>query len=489
MDRSDSGGDRGGPDAERNDEPISARLVPDRLRRSYVAKFGLVILAVLVLTAGVAGFFYLDISSQITETSQGEVEMSAEFQAEKLSNEVNRYEQIAASLATHDRIVDREGVQIEARLNNEHFRGPEEIQAMHYVDLETDTVTQSTDRTAVGTDLSELDLDVHVRSRSGVSEYSYEDVDLTGLDSTFTDTFEHDGENVVAFISPVENTDSDGAIVVVVPVAELATDVDSTIDGDYTEVVDIGDGDVMVGSDEDAVLSTYRDGEATEIVEEARFESGTAEFDDAGEIVGYAHVSDTDWVLLFHAPQSNAYALVDNVANSLIALIAVALAGFLFIGATIGRSTAKALDDIAEDATALSNGDTDVEITTDGRIDEIGQVRNSFRDISQYVETATHQSNAIAQQEFDDPALEQAVPGTLGESLATMHTDLESYIEDVEASKAEAEASREEAAEARQEAEALAQRLERKATEFGDVMGVAADGDLTQRLDDDVDNE
>ncbi len=151
----------------------------------------------------------------------------------------------------------------------------------------------------------------------------------------------------------------------------------------------------------------------------------------------------------------------------MIALIGVSVATLLVIGATVGRSTASTLGDLADDATALSDGDTDVEITTDGRIDEIGQVRNSFREISQYVETATHQSDAIARQAFDDPVLEEDVPGTLGKSLETMRTDLESYIEDVEASKAEAEAASQEAAEARREAEELADRLERKAAEFG----------------------
>ncbi|TYT60253.1 hypothetical protein FYC77_19925, partial [Natrialba swarupiae] len=370
--RSDSSGDGGGSDARGNDESIAARLVPDRFRRSYVAKFGFVILVVLVLTIGVAGVFYLDISNQITETSQGEVEMAAEYQAETLSNEMGSYEQIAVTLATHDRIVDRGGAQVEARLNNEHFRGPDEVRALHYVDLETDTITQSTDGSQVGTDISDLGLDVHIRDGGSASEYSYENVDLTDVDSTFTDSYEHGGTTLVAFLSPVDNADSDGAIMVVVPASELVPEVEGTADGDYTEVVDVRDGDVMVANDESTHLSPYRDGEASDVIEEGRFETGSLDFDDTDEVVGYTRVPDTDWVLLFHTPQSNAYAVVDDVATSLVALIGVALAGFLVIGATIGRSTAKALEDLADDATALSDGDTDVEITTDGRIDEIG---------------------------------------------------------------------------------------------------------------------
>ncbi|MEY7850443.1 methyl-accepting chemotaxis protein [Natrarchaeobius sp. A-rgal3] len=466
-----------------------SRAVPDRIRRSYVAKFGIGILLALVLISLVSGFFYLDISNQITENSQDEIQMAAEFEAEELGNEVDGYEQMARMLATNERIVDRSDERIQSTLNNEYIQSSDSVHSIHHVDLETDTISQSTDSDDVGTDVTELGLDVHTRNGGVATEYAYEEIIISRLDSTFTDTFEYEGADVIAFISPVDHSDGNGAIMIFVSVSELAEEFDATGDDGHVEVVDRGEHDVLLSQDDGQLYSAYRDGTAGEVVERGTAEPGSVEFDDTDEVAGYALVPGTDWVLITHVPQSSAYALVDNVATSLIALIGVSVATLLVIGATVGRSTARTLEDLADDATALSEGDADVEITADGRIDEIGQVRNSFREISQYVETATHQSDAIARQAFDDPVLEQAVPGTLGESLETMRADLESYIEDVEASKAEAEASREEAAEAKREAERLAERLEEKAQEFGDVMGVAADGDLTQRLDDDVDNE
>ncbi|WP_235019799.1 methyl-accepting chemotaxis protein [Natrialba sp. INN-245] len=466
-----------------------SRLVPDRIRRSYVAKFGIGILLAVVLISLVSGFFYLDISNQITENSQDEIQMAAEFEAEELGNELGGYEQTAQMLANNERIVDRSDHRIQLTLENEHIRGPDSIHSIHHVDLETDTVTQSTNEDDIGTDVTELDLNVHTRTRGAATEHAYEDIVVMRLDSTYTDTFEYNGEDVVAFISPVDHSDSNGAIMILVSASELADGFDSTDEDSHVEVVDYGENDVLLSQNDEQLYSTYRDGTADEVIQRGADEPGAVEFDDTDEVAGYALVPGTDWVLVTHTTQSNAYALADNVATSLIALIGVSVATLLVIGATVGRSTASTLGDLADDATALSDGDTDVEITTDGRIDEIGQVRNSFREISQYIETATHQSDAIARQAFDDPVLEEDVPGTLGKSLETMRTDLESYIEDVEASKAEAEAASQEAAEARREAEELADRLERKAAEFGAVMAVAADGDLTQRLDEDVDNE
>ncbi|RQH01842.1 methyl-accepting chemotaxis protein [Natrarchaeobius oligotrophus] len=463
------------------------RLAPDRLRRSYVAKFGLVLVAVLVVTALIAAFFYLAISDEISESAQNELATDAELQAQELAHLIDNYQHIANGVSTHPSIVDSSEDRREARLRYELAR--DEIDAIHYVDLETDTVSVSTEPDGVGTDVSALDLTLHFDGDWEFTDQQYDDVDLSQAEAAFTETYLDDGDGYVAFLSHVDNSDGEGAVMVVVSVETLLNQFATSVDDGYTEVVDSGDQTVQVSPNDEALRSTYRDGERAQVIDLGRSGSGATDFDDTDEVAAYAPVPNTNWVLMSHMPQSSAYATVDNVANSLIALIAVTMVGFLVIGATTGRSTATALETLADDASDLSNGNIDIEIDDDGRIDEVGQVRDSFDDIRAYLETATAQSDAIARQEFDDPVLEEDVPGTLGDSLAAMGDDLESYISDVEAAKAEAERSQSEAAEARREAEALAERLERKAGEFGRVMGIAADGDLTQRLDDDVDNE
>lgn len=130
----------------------------------------------------------------------------------------------------------------------------------------------------------------------------------------------------------------------------------------------------------------------------------------------------------------------------------------------------------------IANGETDIEpIEADGN-DEIASLIESFETTRQYIATVGDQADALAAKAFDDPVFEQRVPGSLGASLATMRDNLETSINDLEVSRREAE-------QARQEAEQLATTLEQQADVFGARMEQAADGDLTQRLPAETDQE
>ncbi|EMA32171.1 methyl-accepting chemotaxis sensory transducer [Halobiforma lacisalsi AJ5] len=477
------------------------RLLPDRIRSSYVAKFALVICVVLVVTVAAALFFYVDITGEITTNVQSEVELATSDEASELSSLLESHEETARSIAGTTVLERGSDEDVETRLAEEQRGAGDAVIAIHHVDLASDEIIHSSDANAVETDVSEYGMTIHLPVKDTVVEREYSG--NLNVDSTYTDTFEYDGNAVIAFLSPVERAgDGETAVMVVASATELAAEFEEPVEGGHIRVVDVKSTAVLLAEDDDAIGETYREGEESALIDSVTHEagesvnesedddgSGVLEYDDTDELVGYATVPETDWVLATHAPESNAYALADEVATSLLTLIAIAVGGLLVVGATIGRSTAHALDDLADNAVAISEGATDVEVADDDRIDEVGQVRRAFDGIQSYLETAADQADAIARQEFDDPALERDVPGGLGDSLETMRTDLERSIDDLEASKAEAEASREEAAEARREAEELAQRLERKAGEFADVMADAADGDFTRRLDENVDND
>ncbi|RQH02488.1 methyl-accepting chemotaxis protein [Natrarchaeobius oligotrophus] len=466
------------------------RVVPNRIRESYLSKFGLVILLVLVVTAATALFFYGDITDEITSDVQHNVETNTASDGDQLAVWLTEYERSAELLANSDVMTEGSESAIRIALMNQRGVLPPETDAIHYVDLESNEIRVSTDSGATGTDVSAYDLSVHERTATDVTELSYGEIDDWDFDVTYTDTYERDGDLVVAFIAPIDDSDAETAVMIEADVTDIGHLFGDSIDGSSTKIVDASDGQVVFADDAEAILSTYRDGaESTAIANAVADDEGVLEYDDSDEVVGYAAVTGTDWVLLTHAPQSSAYALVDGVATSLAGLIAVSLAGFVLIGATIGRTTAGAMDELADGATALSNGTTEIELEEHDRLDEVGQVRDSFDGIRRYLETAADQADAIAAQEFDDPILEEEVPGRLGDSLETMRDDLETSIADLEASTAEAETAREEAAAAREEAEELADRLERRAGEFGERMARAAAGDLTQRLDEGIDNE
>ena len=94
-------------------------------------------------------------------------------------------------------------------------------------------------------------------------------------------------------------------------------------------------------------------------------------------------------------------------------------------------------------------------LTGSDQPDEIGSLVNSFTEVERYLGTVSSQAEALAAQEFDDPALAEEVPGTFGESLAEMAANLEAYTTE----------------------------LESLVDAFGDAADRAQDGDLTATID------
>jgi len=101
-------------------------------------------------------------------------------------------------------------------------------------------------------------------------------------------------------------------------------------------------------------------------------------------------------------------------------------------------------------------GDSGPALAGSGQPDEIGSLVNSFVAVERYLGTVSAQAEALAAQEFDDPVLDEDVPGTFGDSLDEMATNLEAHTRE----------------------------LESLVDAFGDAAGRARDGDLTATIDD-----
>ncbi|PHQ47140.1 methyl-accepting chemotaxis protein, partial [Halorubrum sp. C3] len=130
------------------------------------------------------------------------------------------------------------------------------------------------------------------------------------------------------------------------------------------------------------------------------------------------------------------------VRSGLVGMTLLTVIGLALIGVTIGSNTVISLRQLTAKAERMAEGDLDVRLDT-GRTDEIGRLFRAFDE---------------------------------------MRGSLRSEISD-------AKAAREEAEQARREADARAETVERKATEYESAMRALADGDLTQRVDSDADNE
>ncbi|WP_142985781.1 methyl-accepting chemotaxis protein [Halorubrum cibi] len=110
------------------------------------------------------------------------------------------------------------------------------------------------------------------------------------------------------------------------------------------------------------------------------------------------------------------------------------------------------------EAGAGTIGDAGTALAGSDQPDEIGSLVNSFTEVQRYLGTVSSQAEALAAQAFDDPALEEEVPGSFGESLSEMAANLEAYTTE----------------------------LESLVDAFGDAAERAQDGDLTATIDADA---
>jgi methyl-accepting chemotaxis protein len=431
------------------------------VRKRYLAKFALVVLAVILATAVAGLYFQGGVSEELTHEVHAEMETVAELEADGMSQWVEEYEQTARMLSEFE-AMQTGGAAADDQLDHELEQLPDVVTAIHYVDLSSGTVESSTSDAMEGTSLDALSL----KWAQGSLDFE------TASETAVSEGYLNDGGERVAFVSPIEGTDK--AVMVATDATERAEYFRDPIEGSYTQVV-ASSGTIEFAEDSSQVLTEYPGGAESSILQAGLAGVGAVDNDETDEVVAYAPVDGTDWVVVSHAPQANAYVLRQVVTQDFAILIGIALAGFLFIGLTIGRNTVHALDDLADRASALAAGEIDGDITETERIDEVGRAQASFNETQQYLQTVGAQADALSNQEFDDPVLDEEVPGTIGDSLAKMNDDIEQFIVDLERSQARAEN--------------LASSLERQAEEFSTVMERAADGDLSQRLDTDADNE
>ncbi len=450
-----------------------ARFVPSRIRGSYAAKFGTVLLAILVLIAGVGTFIHFDTKELVERKTNEELQSAANIEAEALHEWVDQKRSttrfLSSSLDGNESNAERQ-----AFLERQLINMPNDVQAIHYVDRQSGIVLASTSDSMVG------------GAPTGAA-WENDSLSLSSDSVTITSPYETNDVPVAAFVTPTED---DHLVVVTASLAEHSHVLSSpTTTGDVT-VID-GDGTVVLDNRNVGLMSTYSKGVGTTL------ERALAGGSDVGGVFGtngtavmaYTPVVGTDWVLLYTVPHETAFALQTNVTRNIGILVSMAVLALAAVCLTIGRGTAKSLSSVSGTADRIAAGELDTELPETGRQDEMGELYGSFESMHGYLNTVADQADALARQEFDAPVFDESVPGSFGQALEQMRDDLQVMVEDVQQARAEAEAAQTDAETAQAEAEAaqaeaeeLNAALERKAAEFSVVMEEAADGDLTRRM-------
>ncbi|WP_167879925.1 methyl-accepting chemotaxis protein [Halorhabdus rudnickae] len=400
---------------------------------------------------------------------------NAQLEADSALQWINTQQRTTRAVSENWGVVSGSETVVRETLNAKLDKFPSEVAALHYLNYETGEITVSTQSDVEQQQIS--DTEIVWPQNTAFSELSFSDSQQVTQSWIYRSA---SGSASIAMLSPVP--DSNHAIVMVVETTERAEKFKSTIEGTETTIVGSTTSDVLFDRDEAAVLSQYDRPGGSEILNAIKAnDEGTIATADS--LVAFTSVSgDSNWVVIKRAPKATALTAEREARNNVAALIVASLLGLLALGVMVSRGPMRSLRELSTQATAVANGDLDNSITDNGRIDEVGQVRTAFRDIKAYLETVADQADAISDQQFDAPVLDEAVPGRLGDSLDQMRTDIEQFIEDVETAREDAEQSR-------KEAEQLAEELQAQAEQFGTVVEQAADGDLTARLDTDIDND
>ncbi|MFB6129009.1 MAG: methyl-accepting chemotaxis protein, partial [Halorhabdus sp.] len=445
------------------------QLLPDRIRKRYVRKFLLVVVIVTALVLVVGVLAQSSVSAQLTDMRTQQLQTSAQQTAAAMEQWNERQGDTATMVANHYKTMTFNANGIENTMQTIAL-GREMVTAIHYVNIANDTIIRSTDGNLQGTPLAARNLSWE---SGGIAPANS---DQSRSARTF---YSVDGETKLAYSSrtPAANK----GMILVYDVHARASQLKASIENGSTTVVNEA-GTILFDTNRNVTLTQYGEDNRTEamIRKAANGSVGVMNRDD--QLVGYAPVNGTNWVVLEHAPKSAAFALRDSVTTQLIIVIGATLAGLLALTVFVRQDLIPSIRSVSQGATEIASGNLDVDIKDEGRIDEIGDVRGAFRETRSYLGTVAEQSEALARQDFEDPVLDEDVPGDLGDSLETMRADLQESIEEIEAARKQAQVSE-------QEANELAESLQTKANEFSAVMAEAADGDLTQRLDEAAENE
>ena len=408
-------------------ERVLRRLALGAVARSYLAKFAVAIVVVVLAIGAVGAVTYAETTDQLESNAREDYTAVAELSAMEVDGWAADRRATARNVA-NDRAFSRAPDRVETYLASQLSRSADGVAAFHFVDRDEGAVLATTD----GADGGET-----VTSRAWFSD------DLLLENDIFTSQpYRVDGERRIAYVT---STPLREYLVMEVSLAPATADFRQPTEGAFTTIVQ-SDGEITA-SDNDYATGVRYDGDVrSALLGEERavgfLSSATFGFADGGEyLVAYAPLETESWYVAVHVPLSEAYALSGLIGRNLLLIVGVAILGLGLLGGTLGRGTVVELNRLKSRASALAEGDLDVEFDTERR-DEFGDLSGAF---------------------------------------ATMRDSLREQIESAETQRERAEA-------AKAESDAFAERLEARASDFGETMAACADGDLTARLRADPDD-
>ncbi|WP_340101659.1 methyl-accepting chemotaxis protein [Salinibaculum salinum] len=423
--------------------PNSGSLLPDSLRKSYATQLGVALALAIVLMVG----FGLVVSSQASATLNDDVESDltalSQSQSAQLDSWLNNTQRSVRSTSANPALQSGSTAQADEYLQKlvEREEVPENVAAVHYLNTTSMTFEASSNEDFVG-----------VNPREQGAAFAENPPEFDGP----TDTYVSEPFSVplvdhpiIAVISPVENN-PDHALVYMTDLQAQSQSISDRRNDSFTVVVN-SDGQYVSHPNSSRILSEHDGGASSQL---AGGESDFTEMDEM--LMASTQLRSTDWTVMVHADKTQAYALSNQINSDLIGLLLFAIINLGLVGVTIGTSTVVSLRSLSSKAQAMGDGNLDADLSTT-REDEFGTLYASF--------------------------------DRMRSSIREKISETENAREEAEQARREAEQAREEAIEESEVMQEINEHLEAKATEYRRVLGDAADGDLTARVDPESKND
>ncbi|AFZ74247.1 methyl-accepting chemotaxis protein [Natronobacterium gregoryi] len=448
-----------------SDENDPADGVVDRIRSSYLAKFALALLVIIVVISIAGVYVHGDAANTLDRDVEEGLTVEAEADAAQLGEWIESNELPTRLISDHPSFADEPDTVQEYLVREQESHLPARVETLRLVNTIDEVTLASTDDSHIGESVSD---------EPWITQTAFSGYDDVVTSEPYTDD---DGSTVITFMSPVPQ-EPGWVLVMTVDASAVDENFDSSVEETFTEVIratggstqvlfsnhaDAGDGELgsYVPNATQRDIPELRDGldGNSGFLEEATKQS---ELEDE-HVAAYAPVEGSDWVVITHAPSENAYQLSSDIQRGILLFIGLALVGVVFVGGTIGRNTAKSITTLSERAERVRAGEYDVVLESDRR-DELGTLYHSIDDM---------RTSMVDRIEESEEARKRA----------------ERKTEEAEQAKETAEAAQQEAEAARQSAEELLEHLQTKANAYRDAMEAAANGDLTRRVDSKSQNE
>ncbi|MCG1003893.1 MULTISPECIES: methyl-accepting chemotaxis protein [Halobacterium] len=410
----------------------------ERVRGSYGAKLAVALLVVVAIAVGVGAMVYQQTNDQLQDDVRSELSATADARAAQLDAFLDNVRGQTRLASSRPVLASGDSEQISSFLDelaaSESL--PDGVVAVHYYDAASQQIVESSSDELTG---------VNAGEQGAAFATDPPEFEGTG-DVAVTAPFEVGVVDfpVVAVLSPVDGA-PDKRLVYMVNVNQLTSGFDEVVDGSDTVVVN-SQGTNVAHTDASKVLGSH---EGSEMMLERSLSESTF-MNDGQTVMAAAPVEGADWAVMVHAPASQAFALGDYVASSVVGLILLTVVSLALVGVTLGSTTVISLRQLSARADEMADGNLDTTIETN-RNDEFGTLAGSFR--------------------------------RMRDSLSESLSEAEAAKADAEAAREDAEAQREEAEQARQSAQETARELEAAAADYDDAMNAVADGDLTRRVD------